>query len=168
MQYDLFTLLVYPVLFILPAWVANGAPVLFGGGKPLDFGRRIGGKPIFGRHKTIKGLVTGLSAGFVVAGAVSIAYPELLATGVALTIGTHFGDLFGSFVKRRLNKKEGASWALFDQYLFLGFGLLFALPFILSTQISLAGILVIIVLTGVLHKATNMIAHKAKIKDVPW
>lgn len=169
MLYDLvYSYVIYPILFILPAWVANGAPVIFGGGAPIDLGRKVGGKRIFGNHKTIRGLVAGLLSGFIIAGAVSIFLPELLATGIALTIGTHFGDLFGSFVKRRLNKKEGSSWALFDQYLFLAFAFLFALPFVFHTQLNPIGVLVIVVLTGVLHRATNVMAHRAKIKEVPW
>jgi CDP-2,3-bis-(O-geranylgeranyl)-sn-glycerol synthase len=169
MSYDLvYAYLLYPIAFILPAWVANGAPVVFGGGRPVDLGRKLWGRRIFGDHKTMRGLVMGILSGLVVAGAISIYSPELLATGILLTIGAHAGDLFGSFVKRRLNKKEGASWALFDQYLFLAFGLLFALPFVPGTQLNLPGVLVIIVLTGVLHKATNVMAHRAKIKKVPW
>lgn len=169
MSYDLvYAYLLYPVIFILPAWVANGAPVIFGGGRPVDLGRKLGGRRIFGDHKTIRGLATGILSGFIVAGAMSIYFPELLATGILLTIGAHAGDLFGSFVKRRLNKKEGASWALFDQYLFLAFALLFALPFVSGTQLSLPGAVVIVVLTGMLHKATNVMAHRAKIKKVPW
>ena len=162
----IYVYLVYPIAFILPAWVANGAPVIFGGGKPVDFGMRIGGRRIFGNHKTVRGLVAGLAAGFMAAYVISLFLPPLLVTGIALAIGTHAGDLFGSFVKRRLDKKEGASWALFDQYLFLAFALLFALPF--GSLPGLIGIAVIVALTGVLHKATNMMAHKAKIKDVPW
>ena len=167
MLYDLiYSLLIYPVIFILPAWVANGAPVIFGGGKPIDLGMKLGGKPIFGGHKTIKGLVTGLASGFIVSFIISLFLPYLLFTGMALTVGTHVGDLFGSFVKRRLGKHEGASWAVFDQYLFLAAALIFALPF--GNLPYWPGTIVIIVLTGVLHKATNVMAHKAKIKEVPW
>ena len=94
----------------------------------------------------------------------------MLLIGVMLTLGTHAGDLFGSFMKRRIGKKEGSSWALFDQYLFLAFALAFALPFsdLLSSPYGIPGLLVIAVLTGVLHKATNIMAHRAKIKSVPW
>ena len=31
----------YPIIYIFPAYAANGAPVLFGGGKPLDLGKKI-------------------------------------------------------------------------------------------------------------------------------
>jgi len=41
--------------YIFPAYCANGAPVLFGGGRPIDGGKKLGdGKPIFGSHKTIR------------------------------------------------------------------------------------------------------------------
>jgi CDP-2,3-bis-(O-geranylgeranyl)-sn-glycerol synthase len=167
MSYDqIYSFLLYPIMFILPAWVANGAPVIFGGGAPVDLGRKIGGKRIFGDHKTMRGLAGGVGSGFAAALAISLFAPALLATGIALTIGAHAGDLFGSFIKRRLNKKEGASWAVFDQYLFLVFALLFALP--LGNLPGLVGIAVIVVLTGVLHKATNVMAHRARIKEVPW
>ena len=130
MLYDLiYAYLAYPLIFILPAWVANGAPVIFGGGEPVDLGRKLGGRRIFGDHKTIRGLVAGIAAGFIAASAISLFLPYLFLTGIMLTLGTHAGDLFGSFVKRRLDKKEGASWSIFDQYLFLAFAFLFALPF---------------------------------------
>ena len=166
MGIDIYSVLIYPIIFILPAWVANGAPVIFGGGRALDLGRKLGGKPIFGSHKTIRGLVAGIAAGFTVAALESVFLPSMLLTGVMLTLGTHFGDLLGSFVKRRIGKREGASWDIFDQYLFLVFALAFALPF--GTLPGIPGLLIIIVLTGVLHKATNIIAHRAKIKSVPW
>jgi CDP-diglyceride synthetase len=35
--------------FILPAYAANASPVVFGGGKPIDGGRKFfDGRPIFG------------------------------------------------------------------------------------------------------------------------
>lgn len=110
--------------------------------------------------------MAGIAAGFIAASAISLFLPYLFLTGIMLTLGTHAGDLFGSFVKRRLDKKEGASWSIFDQYLFLAFAFLFALPF--GQLPSPPAILVIIVLTGVLHKATNVMAHRAKMKEVPW
>jgi CDP-2,3-bis-(O-geranylgeranyl)-sn-glycerol synthase len=44
------------LLFIGPSYVANAAPLLFGGGRPLDGGRNfVDGNPIFGSHKTVRG-----------------------------------------------------------------------------------------------------------------
>jgi CDP-2,3-bis-(O-geranylgeranyl)-sn-glycerol synthase len=162
----LYTLFVYPLIFILPAWIANGAPVIFGGGAPLDFDKKFMGKPLFGKHKTIRGTASGLAAGFLIS---LIEYPffnYLLMSGIFLSIGTMLGDLIGSFIKRRIALKEGHSVFLMDQYLFLVVALLLALPF--GNFPDAAGMVIIVILTGVLHRLTNIIAHRAKLKSVPW
>lgn len=166
MQSLVYSVFIYPMIFILPAYVANAAPVVFGGGTPIDMGRKIWGKAIFGRHKTIRGLVAGLLAGFAVAFIESMFISYMLFSGIMLSIGAHAGDLAGSFVKRRIGKKEGEEWPIFDQYLFVAFALAFALPF--GRMPNLWGIIFILLITGVLHRLMNVLAHKAKIKDVPW
>ena len=40
----IYALFLYPIIYIFPAYAANGAPVLFGGGKPLDMKRKLMGK----------------------------------------------------------------------------------------------------------------------------
>ncbi len=161
-----YTIIIYPIIYIFPAYVANGAPVIFGGGMPLDMDRKFGGKPIFGKHKTLLGLITGLASGFIIAFFISFALSYMLIIGIVTSIGTHFGDLLGSFIKRRLNKKEGTEFAFFDQYLFLIFAILFAIP--LGHLPSTYGIIFLFILTGLLHRSTNKVAHKAKLKEVPW
>lgn len=162
----LYSLIIYPILFILPAYVANGAPVIFGGGKPLDMHRKFLGKRIFGDHKTIRGLIAGLLSGILVGAVEAIFLPFMLLTGIALSFGTHAGDLLGSFVKRRIGIKEGGSLPVFDQYLFFVFALLFAWP--LGHMPSVLGIVVLFIVTGLLHIATNFGAYKLKLKQVPW
>ncbi len=166
MQGLLYSIFLYPILYILPAYVANGAPVLFGGGKPIDFGKRLLGKEIFGPHKTIRGLVAGLLSGFFIGFVESIFLPYMLLIGIMLSIGTHIGDLLGSFIKRRLGIKSGESLPLMDQYLFFVFAILCALP--LGHLPNAYGMLFLIVLTGILHLLTNIGAHKLKLKEVPW
>jgi len=155
-------------LFILPAYVANGAPVIFGGGKPLDLGKSFRGKRIFGDHKTIRGLISGLLSGFIISLLESFIFPFMLVIGTAMSFGTHAGDLFGSFVKRRIGMKEGESFAVLDQYLFFIFALLFALPFGMSHFPDIWGLVFITVLTGILHLLTNRAAFKLNLKKVPW
>jgi CDP-2,3-bis-(O-geranylgeranyl)-sn-glycerol synthase len=162
----LYAVFAYPLIYILPAYVANGAPVIFGGGKPLDFGKKLMGKRLFGDHKTIKGLLYGLASGFLLSLIISIFLPYMLVIGVLLTIGTHAGDLLSSFIKRRMNLKPGVNTPIMDQYLFFVVALIFAFP--LGHMPSLYGILFLIILTGLLHRFTNILAHKAKLKDVPW
>ncbi len=169
MQYlynSLFAIFIYPIIYILPAYVANGAPVLFGGGKPLDMGAKLFGKRVFGDHKTIRGTFSALAAGIILG---AIEYPFLhfmLGIAVMLSIGTVVGDLLGSFVKRRLSFGEGASLPIMDQYGFFIFALLFAFP--LGHMPGIYGIAFLVVLTGLLHVATNIGAYKLKLKKVPW
>lgn len=168
MTLDLYSWIIYPIIYIWPAYVANGAPVIFGGGKALDFGRKIGGRRIFGSHKTIRGLVAGLLAGFIMAYIESLfsGYGYMLGVGILLTIGTMFGDLVGSFIKRRIGLEEGKRVILLDQYPFLFFAILFALP--LGNLPSIYGLIFLVVLTGVLHTFTNFSAYRMKLKKVPW
>ncbi|MGC8662571.1 MAG: CDP-2,3-bis-(O-geranylgeranyl)-sn-glycerol synthase [Candidatus Micrarchaeia archaeon] len=163
---NLYFIFVYPIIYILPAYVANGSPVIFKGVKPIDFGKTFKGKRIFGPHKTIRGLIFGLASGIVVGAAESLILPYMLVVGIVLSIGTHFGDLFGSFIKRRMGKESGSSVPFLDQYLFLIFALLFAYP--LGNMPGIVGIIFLFILTGIMHKLTNVLANKAKLKDVPW
>ena len=56
---------VHALLFIFPAYCANAAPVIFGGGFPIDGGKTfLDGKPIFGSHKTFRGFLSGLVVWF--------------------------------------------------------------------------------------------------------
>ena len=162
----LYTVIIYPIVYILPAYVANGAPVLFGYGAPLDFGRKFLGKRIFGDHKTIRGLVSGLFAGTLVG---LLEYPffqYMITIAIALAVGAMVGDLAGSFIKRRLDLRSGASVPILDQYGFFVVALAFAYP--LGNIPSIYGLLFIAILTGMLHVLTNMGAHRLKLKSVPW
>ncbi len=161
-----YSVILFPILYIFPAYVANGAPVIFGGGTPIDCGKTFRGKPIFGKHKTIRGFVFGVLSGILIGAIESLALPYMLAIGIALSFGALFGDMFGSFIKRQMGHKEGKDVFLMDQYLFLVFALLFAFP--LGNLPNIYGIIFIVILTGVLHKVTNKMAHKAKLKAVPW
>jgi CDP-2,3-bis-(O-geranylgeranyl)-sn-glycerol synthase len=164
--YFLYTVFIFPIIYIFPAYAANGAPVLFGGKKPLDFGKHFMGKRIFGNNKNIEGLIAALVAGTIVG---LIEYPffhYMLAIAIVLSIGTMAGDLFGSFIKRRLDVPSGKSVMLLDQYGFLIFALVFAYP--LGHMPSVYGILFLIILTGVAHILTNRGAYKLKLKKVPW
>ena len=142
--------------------------MIFGGGTPLDFGKKFRGKPIFGKHKTIRGTVSGIASGIIVAYAESLlfGFGWLLYAGMAMSVGTLLGDLAGSFIKRRIGMKEGHSLALLDQYPFLVFALAAAYPF--GHTPGVFGVLFLLILTGVMHKLTNALAYMAKLKSVPW
>jgi len=159
-------IILYPIIYILPAYVANGAPVLFGGGKPLDFDRKINGKRIFGNHKTIRGTVSSLIAGIIIG---LLEYPFLhymLGIAILLAVGANIGDLLGSFLKRQIAFKPGKSAPILDQYGFFVLALLVALP--LGHLPDIYGIIFLVILTGVMHPLTNLGAYLLKLKEVPW
>jgi CDP-2,3-bis-(O-geranylgeranyl)-sn-glycerol synthase len=162
----IYSILIYPILYILPAYVANGSPVIFGGGRPLDMGLKIGGTRLFGDNKTVRGTLAALASGIIVGVVEYPFFAYMLPISVLLAVGTVFGDLLGSFIKRRINMKPGAPLPVMDQYGFFVFALLFAYP--LGHLPGLYGIVFLVVLTGALHVITNRAAHVLKLKSVPW
>ena len=117
----------------LPAYVANPSAVLFGGGAPMDFGRKMkSGGRILGDGKTWRGFFGGIFSaivlGLILIG-ISIpfdeehfgfgAFPDFLVIIILMSTGALLGDVLGSFVKRRLGKKRGAKTPGLDQYDFL-------------------------------------------------
>ncbi len=162
----LFDTFLYPIIYILPAYIANGAPVIFGGGRPLDMGKKIRKRRIFGDNKTIRGTA------FMMIGAIAVGlaeYPSfsyMLYISILMGIGAIVGDLLGSFIKRRMDFKPGKPFPIMDQYGFFIFAVLFAYP--LGHLPDLYGMVFLIVLTGIMHLATNMGAYGLKLKKVPW
>jgi len=164
------------ILFALPVYVANSAPVLLGGGLRLDFGKDfIDGKPVFGNGKTIRGFVAGVLAGSVTAGILAIIVPLQWFSvpglqfwgGAAMSLGTMVGDATGSFFKRRLGMESGRPF-LPDTILFLAFALAFSIPFVLPSLFTLWNIVFLFGLTLVLHPTANFIANRLGLKKVPW
>ncbi len=168
------------IILIFPAYVANAIPVVFGGGKPIDFGKNLWGKRVFGDSKTIRGALAGFAFG--AASGIAIAFvlaplflPELgvaqkVEIAVALSLGTIAGDLLGSFIKRRMGMKPGSQSLLLDQLPFLYTALFFAwlawngLP----TALGIIGFLFLTFLTVLLHVFFNILAHAFRLKKVPW
>src|SRR4030067_3618321 len=105
---EILLLIAQAIEFIFPAYCANGAPVLGGGGKPLDFGKNFfDGKRIFGANKTFRGFFFGLAIGSAVGviDCLLFGFPWLFA--FLTPVGALLGDLMGAFLKRRLDIKPG-------------------------------------------------------------
>lgn len=166
---ELLQLLGAAIWFILPAYAANAAPVVFGGGAPIDGGGRFtDGRPILGPGKTIRGFVAGVIAGSVVGVLLGVVVKQpytYAMLGLLLALGALVGDLFGSFIKRRLNIARGGSAPGLDQLGFVVFALLFASPLWLP---SWDVILTILIITPAIHLATNFGAYKLGLKSRPY
>ncbi len=154
------------LLFIGPSYVANAAPLLFGGGNPLDGGRNfIDGKRIFGSHKTVRGFFAGVIAGTIMGVAESLVDSNLLLGGFMIALGAVLGDLLGAFVKRRLNMKPGSPFPVLDQLDFVLGGLILGS---LIFPMSWAAILLVVLATPPIHLGTNFGAYLLGIKKTYW
>ncbi len=161
-------------LIAIPIYLSNGLALAFGGGKPIDFGKRFfDGRPLLGNGKTIRGTAAGIFFGSLGAAIVSAFVPQLTAFlpvdylryGVLLAIGAMAGDIAGSFVKRRMGLEQGKSVMLLDQLDFLLGGILLGVTLFTPTILE---ILFLVVFTMSVHKFANIVAFKTKVKKVPW
>jgi CDP-2,3-bis-(O-geranylgeranyl)-sn-glycerol synthase len=158
--------LVDALVFILPAYCANAAPVLFGGGRPIDGDKVfLDGRPIFGSHKTIRGFVSGLIVGTLVGFGLSLIINYSVLLGFAVSLGALLGDLFEAFAKRRLGYAPGVSFPVADQLDFVLGALLFSL---LVSPPSWQLVLMVLVVTPPIHLLTNFVAYHLGVKKEPW
>ena len=183
------------VWLMLPAFVANPMAAVFGGGTPMDLGKNFkDGRRILGDGKTIRGLVAGTVCGLLI-GLIQIGIaPRLANTGVLtdwplfqsalgaysmstilvvglMALGALLGDSAESFIKRRLNLERGAMFPVADQLDFvLG---AWVLTFIFAsvwfkTYFTFWIIVTVLVITPLLHLATNVFGYLIKVKKEPW
>ncbi|MDG6222680.1 MAG: CDP-2,3-bis-(O-geranylgeranyl)-sn-glycerol synthase [Candidatus Bathyarchaeota archaeon] len=160
--------------FIFPAYCANGAPVIFGGGKPMDFGKNfVDGKPLFGSHKTFRGFFVGIIIGTLVGLIQTIIYEQVLfqygpqfqysiLLGFMISVGAVTGDLIESCIKRRLNRSPGSNLPIADQLDFILGAFLFSIP---VSPPSLVSALIILLITIPTHWLTNLGAALLNMKN---
>ncbi len=166
---SLITLIAESLKFIFPAYCANAAPVLAGGGLPMDFGKNFtDGKRVFGKNKTFRGFFFGWAIGIfvgLVEGMV-FGFASYSVLFIVITpLGALLGDLTGAFVKRRLDIAPGGLLPVVDQIDFVVGALVFALPLaIVYWQLAVA----VIIITPPIHLLTNYVAYKLKLKSNPW
>ncbi|MBW9220308.1 CDP-2,3-bis-(O-geranylgeranyl)-sn-glycerol synthase [Methanothermococcus sp. SCGC AD-155-N22] len=168
------------LLYILPAYVANAGACIFGGGTPVDLGKYfLDGRRILGNGVTYRGFFFGLLCGCITATLEGILINlDLLGTpefhynlfkwmyvGFFLSLGALFGDMVGSFIKRRLGIEQGKPAPLLDQLDFVVFAILFAYPF---APITLDMIITILIITPVIHLSGNIVAYLLGIKSMWW
>jgi len=172
---------------LLPAYLANMAPVIFGklkclrfSAKPIDGGQKLGQDFIFGSSKTWRGLITAVIFGMLAAGVQAILYSnyyffyklsfidyrsDWLWFGALAGLGAILGDLIKSFFKRRVGIHSGGVWLVFDQ---LDFIVGFFIAVWIFFKPSLIIVIIACLMTLVLHPLTNIIAYLLKFKKVWW
>ena len=153
-------------MFIGPSYVANAAPLLLGGGAPLDGGRNfLDGQRILGAHKTVRGLFAGIIAGSVIGLAESSVDSRLLFGGFMIALGTVLGDLLGAFFKRRIRIEPGSPLPIVDQLDFVFGGLILGN---LVFPLSWWSVLIVVLVTLPIHLGTNYGAYLLGIKRTRW
>ncbi len=182
-------LIILAIWLMLPAYIANPAAALLGGGRPIDLGRNFSdNKRILGDGKTIRGFVLGCLCGAIV-GLLQIWLAPLIAPHLqayldpkllmqvsymalfTMPVGSLLGDLVKSFFKRRLGFERGAMMPIADQLDFVAGA--WALTLLLDwswflSNFTLGIIVTVIIITPILHLATNIIGFKIGKKNVPW
>lgn len=182
MQEPLTHVLIQALWLILPAYLPNSAAAVIGGTRPIDGGREYRGTRLLGDGKTWRGLVAGISAGFLLAVLLNTLVPSVSAlfpftlpsfsimAAFALPTGAMLGDLAASFIKRRMDRERGAPVPGLDQLDFiigaLVLGAILAPAWI--DALGTPGIIVLLVVTPLVHLSANLIGYKIGVKDEPW
>lgn len=163
---DVAALVVESLKLIFPAYCANAAPVLAGGGLPLDFGKNfVDGRRVFGKNKTFRGFFFGLAIGVLVGLTENFLFGYPLLFSVLSPLGALMGDLAGAFLKRRLAIAPGGVLPIVDQIDFVVGAIVFSLPLsIISLELAIA----MLIITPPIHLLTNFLAYKLKLKSNPW
>lgn len=169
--------------FILPAYFSNGSGLAFGGGLPVDFGKSDSkGNRWIGDGVTWRGLISGTIVGMITGAIQGLVAPYILANfgpyiitpivtdipsgiliGFLLGFGALLGDAIGSFIKRRLGIGRGKPAPILDQLDFIIVALILVS---FAVELDLLTIVIAIVLTLVIHLATNTCAYLLGLKDV--
>lgn len=159
---------------ILPGIGTNMAPVFVRRvfkklAVPIDFNKKIKGKPIFGKNKTYRGFIFAILVAILIAYIqyVLYSYPffrelslidysDWLVFGFLIGFGVMFGDLIGSFFKRRLGIKPGKPFPPVDQIDAAIGGLLFIL-FVYIPPLNV--IITVILLSFVMSVAIHFLGY---------
>jgi len=157
---------IFSVLFLLT--LANGGPVVAKrllGEKfawPFDGGIRFfDGRPVFGRSKTIRGLLVGVALPAIAAALVGLRWTEGALIGLA-SLG---GDLLSSFVKRRMGMAPSSQALGLDQ---IPESLLPALISMNLLGVALTDVLAITLLFLVGALVTSRVFYALKVRDQPY
>jgi CDP-2,3-bis-(O-geranylgeranyl)-sn-glycerol synthase len=214
---DWVALLIFSLLFIVPAYLSNAGMVIVGKGKPVDGGKICrDGRRLLGDHKTWNGLIkgplyigipisivlfliftllwdliriipdAGITLGiyrlyndiiyyqyYFIGGSLPIGFIVLLLRIFLCSYGAGFGDLLGSFLKRRFNIESGEPFWVIDSLDFAGIAIIItSIPSFFMPNIFLAPDIFIVtfllILTPSVSIIANTIAYIIGLKDVPW
>jgi CDP-2,3-bis-(O-geranylgeranyl)-sn-glycerol synthase len=177
--------------FFLPAYFANMTPPLIRNAKlfkflyrPVDFGKSIFGKRIFGDHKTWLGIFAAMVTGMAVALLQWWLYRFAWATELSLldyksvnlwtfalllSGGVVFGDMVAAFIKRRLDLIPGAPFMPWDQTNYVIGSFIFLEPYIyryMPDSLIVWG--TVFLMTFFLHLLFNRFGYDLGLHKAKW
>ena len=179
------------VATLLPAMTANTFAPFLGGGTPVDMGKtRKDGRRYLGDGKTWRGFFGGVSCAGVL-GIILMTilhftglsdihdslwgpYPINLVIILVLPVGSLFGDMLGSFIKRAINRPRGKKTPLLDQWDYIIGTVILMSPFyfwwydaFISEQRWIASLIFLLV-AFLAHTVANRIGYWIGVKKEPW
>jgi CDP-2,3-bis-(O-geranylgeranyl)-sn-glycerol synthase len=180
--------LFFALWFFLPAGVANMMPVfaafvpgLRRWNYPMDGYRTFRGQRVFGDHKTVRGLVTGVvfatltlwlqqtmvgHSDWLAAWTAHVDYATLpvLILGPLFALGALLGDAVESFFKRQRHTPPGEGWFPFDQTDYIVGAAVATAPFV---QLGFWQYVWLICLWLVLHVVATVVGYYLGLKERP-
>lgn len=142
----------------MPLLLGRFFPKIAGG--PLDNSHKLfDGYPVLGRHKTIGGFLCGVLTGGILGHLIGFSLILAMAVGFLSMLG----DIFTSFIKRRLHLAEGTEVPVLDQVFESGAPLLlFHRVYSFSWQTSMAVFVMFLVISWVGSKLFTKAASPRK------
>ncbi|MFW2373062.1 MAG: CDP-archaeol synthase [Gammaproteobacteria bacterium] len=154
--------------FLALVILINGAPILIRFSfkqrlsMPVDFNYRLGdGQFLFGPTKTWSGIVAAVIMGSIVAPILGYAW----YLGVYVALASMSGDLFSSFVKRRMGMPSSSMALFLDQLPEVLFPALLCMQ---ALQLSFIGILYALVIFVVAELLLSQLLYKWGIRKQPF
>lgn len=127
--------------------------------RPIDFGKHfIDGRRVIGDHKPLAGWLMPLIAALITA-----AFFDNLLIFLVICYGAFFGDLTGSFSKKRIGLEHHKVFWGVDQLSFLIGG--FIAAYIMGIEFSLTETFIITIMTFFLHIGANIIGFLLKLNS---
>jgi len=173
--------------FFLPAYFTNMTPPLIRKAgifnfldKPVDFGKKFLGQPIFGKNKRWRGVIFAVIVGILIAGLQLWLYQfpavrkislldyqeiNIFLFGFLISAGAVFGDLLFAFIKRRLKMEPGARFIPWDQTNYVIGAAIFLTPYL---KINMLIWITVFILTPFLHIIINRFGYYLKLHPAKW
>jgi len=170
---------------LFPVFTANMAPQIASRlgifeklDRPVDFGKSVFGKRIFGQNKTFRGFAVGVFFAMLVSFLQYIldlnriieieklsGIEQFLMFGFLAGFGALAGDSIESFFKRQISIKEGRPFVPFDQIDYI-LGFLFFTSLIVNWEWK--EIIFALLCGAFLNPIVNFLAYLMRIKKTYW